>query len=395
MRSVLFLLALAACGGAREDSPGTPTRSAANTAVDEKAPTDDAFGESVPTTTAPFVPTFPEVVNVGGHVVSKPVVQPIVFAGDPLASTVEDFTQKVSASTYWQSIGAEYGVSSIAPRTPVSITETAPTTITSKQVEAFLRDRIAVDPFGPLDPSTLYILYYPSGTTITATELGTSCVDFGGYHGEISVNGVAVGYAVIPRCDDVDTLTVSASHEMFEWATNPLPKTQPAYARVDDAHPAWNAVMVGEISDLCTFLDRKNVMPTEVGYRVQRQWSNALSKVGAFPCAPYDGIANFQAIPEQQIISMPKNGARKVAVHLYSDVALATAMTLKVLTKDAWYGRPTTHGISATLSTTTGHAGDVISLTVSATGDATEDDVIVFSRSGDATHLWPVHVVTN
>lgn len=404
MRFALVLAVLVmGCGAVRDDGEATDPNA---------PPRDDVVGKGDFGALPPAAPTtnglegsafsFPRVINVGGQTIAHPIVQPIVFDGDPSTESIADFTRKVAVSSYWQGIGAEYGVSAIAPRTPISVAEAPATSVAAKQIETWLRDRLASpsQPLGPVDPSTLYIVYEPAGTTVTAPELGSSCVDFGGYHGEIDVNGVAVGYAVVPRCSDLDTLTVSASHEMFEWATNPFPKTRPAYARVDDAHAAWNVVMVGEIADLCTFLDRQNVAPADIGYRVQRQWSNALSQVGSFPCAPYDGIPNFQAIPDtpdfigaERGIVVPKNGTRTVPVRLYSDIATTGDLTLKVLTKDAWYGRVASGGIGATLSTTKASAGSVISLSITASAGATDDVIILFARSGAATHLWPVHVV--
>ncbi len=402
-----FALALAVlvvgCGAVRQDDAPAQSDTAPGGGVTDKGSFQGPeTGDPAPSGVDSFAPTFPRVINLGGQTIAHPVVQPIVFDGDPMTAAIADFTRKVAVSSYWQGIGAEYGVSAIAPRTPIELAESAPTTITAKQIETSLEGKLAnpSQPLGVVDPSTLYIVYEPAGTTITAPELGTSCVDFGGYHGELDVNGVAIGYAVVPRCSDLDTLTVSASHEMFEWATNPFPKTRPAYARVDDAHAAWNVVMVGEIADLCTFLDRQNVNPPDIGYRVQRQWSNVLSQVGSFPCAPYDGIANFQAIPEtpdligaERGIRIPKNGTRAIPVHLYSDMPLTGDLTLKVLTKDAWYGKPSTAGISASLSTTKAAAGSTVYVNLSATGGATDDVVILFARSGAATHLWPVHVV--
>src|SRR5204863_109487 len=84
---------------------------------------------------------------------------------------------------------------------------------------------------GP-DDETLIALFYPSGLTITEAGggfAGESCVTFGGYHSDLTLDaahgGKHVAYAVLPRCPTfgdlvgIDAVTGAASHEFIEAAT--------------------------------------------------------------------------------------------------------------------------------------------------------------------------------
>src|SRR5256885_2319265 len=82
------------------------------------------------------------------------------------------------------------------------------------------------------DANTLYAVYFPAGTQVTLELGGQSslgCQTFAGYHSEVNINGTKVGYAAMPVCTTFDDLTVTASHEYLEWATDPLPLTAPAF----------------------------------------------------------------------------------------------------------------------------------------------------------------------
>ena len=409
---------LVACSS--DDSSGAP-----QPVVPDVPPAPEAGAPAVvPDAAPPKVipkPTFPEVQSRGGPVIKDPHVIAIVFAGDPLTSQITDFTSKISTSSYWKNVGEEYGVGPMTamPTITIAVDEPAPTAITSAQIETWLAQKLSgpTPAFGTPDPSTLYAIYYPSGTTITmdgAGEQGQSCMGYGGYHFEVNASGTQVGYTVLPRCSDIEELTVAASHEYFEWATDPFPKTKPAYSKLDDAHWAWEAAFIGELGDLCTFLDRENLNP--FGFEIQRQWSNKLSLAGKYPCAPTKTTPYLQAIPtaeddaiipangqfskslKTKAIRVPPGGSRTVDVLVYSDQPAIQSVPMRAMSYQQFYGGkggPKT-GFVFTLEEAYGNTGSTVPVTINAPTEPGYDIMMMLAyTSKNTVNYWPVLVVND
>lgn len=381
----------------------------------------DAGAPDVDAAPAPK-PSFPEVQTRGGPIQKTPKVMPIVFPGDPLKADITSFTQKIAVSQYWKETGAEYAVGPITPVATVEVADAAPTSITSSAIEAWLVGKLsgATPELGAPDPNTLYAIYYPPGTSITmedAGELGQSCEGYGGYHYEVKVGTTRVGYAVMPRCSDIDELTIAASHEYFEWATDPFPSSKPAYAKLDDGHWAWQAAFIGELSDICTFLDRDNLRPAEIGYQVQRHFSNNLSLAGKYPCAPIAGKTEpyLQAIPfpedtasvpdygatptsyiDVKAIRVPPGGSKTVDVLVYSDVPHSAQVPMRALSYDEFYGSTSTSGFKMALDKTYGNVGERVKLTIDAPVKPGYEIVVMLAYTGkQSANYWPVLVVND
>jgi hypothetical protein len=370
-------------------------------------------------------PTFPEVQTRGGSVIKTPKVVAIVFAGDTLEPQITDFSKKISASTYWKDLGVEYGVGPMTALDTIIMNETAPTAITSSAIETWLVGKLsgATPELGVPDADTLYAVYYPNTTTITMDGFGgsdqaVSCKGYGGYHFEIAVGATHVGYAVMPRCSDIDELTVAASHEYFEWATDPFPQTKAGYARLDDAHWAWQAAFIGELGDLCTYLDREYLRPAEIGFQVQTMWSNKASLAGKYPCAPKPGAAYLQIIPtaedsatvpaqipgEKDIttkaIRVKAGGSRTVDALVYSDQPRADLVPMRALTFDEFTTGmgtgPNASGYTYKIEPTYAKVGDVVSVTINAPTSASYDLMIMLAYTSDTSvEYWPVLVVND
>lgn len=381
------------------------------------AGTKDDAGKDAAVQKPPIKPTFPSVENRGGHTIAAPRVVPIVFSSDPLAAQITQFTQKIAASSYWKGVGAEYGVGGMTAAPTVTLTETPATSLTSTQIEQWLAAKLS----GPTpeieapDENTLYAIYYPPGVSITlegAGEYGQSCQGYGGYHFEVQAGAKKVGYAVLPRCSDVDELTVAASHEYFEWATDPFPESNPAFSKLDDAHWAWQAVMIGELSDLCTFLDRENLRPAEIGFEVQRHWSNKLSLAGKGPCAPSKTAPYLQGIPlvdddafvpdyrtqqylKTKALRVPPGTSRDVDVLVYSDQPGSQNVPFRALSYEEMYGQPSKSGFTFELASNYGRVGSTMKLKVTAPKATAFDIVVMLAYTGgESADFWPV-LVTN
>lgn len=367
-------------------------------------------------------PTFPEVQSRGGPVIKTPRVLPIVFKNDPLAAQITDFTTKIAASQYWKDVGLEYGVGAMTTATTIVLDEAPPTTIASSAIETWLAGKLtgATPAFGAPDANTLYAIYYPSGTTITLAgsgEQGQSCAGYGGYHFEVDAGGTQVGYAVLPRCSVIEELTVAASHEYFEWATDPFPRTKPAYNRLDDAHWAWQAAFLGELGDLCTFLDRANLNPPEIGFEIQRQWSNKLSLAGKYPCAPTKTAPYLQAIPIAEDDALvpdygngkfPKNiktkavrikpgGSKTVDVLIYSDQGGSQSVPLRAMSYKQFYGgKGENAGFSYMLDESYGEVGKSVAVTITAPATPSYDLLMMLAyTSKTSANYWPILVVND
>lgn len=417
--STLACGAVAACssddGAGAEPQPVAPT---VPPAPDAGAPVEE---DAAPPKVLPK-PTFPEVKTRGGPVIKAPKVVPIVFSGDPLASKITEFTTKLATSAYWKEVGSEYGVGPITPLPAIVVTEPAPAAITSAQIETWLQGKLtgATPDFGAPDPDTLYAVYYPASTKITmegAGELGQSCEGYGGYHFEIAAGATRVGYTVLPRCSDIEELTVAASHEYFEWATDPFPESKPAFNKVDDPHWAWQATMIGELGDLCTFLDRDNLQPADIGYVVQRQWSNKASLAGKYPCAPAKKAPYLQAIAiaeddavvpdygkvssyiHTKAVRVAPGTTRKVDVLVYSDQGGTAQVPLRAMSYDELYGGRgggEKSGYTFTLEESYGKVGSTVTLNIKAPKDPSYDLLMMLAyTSQTSAHYWPILVVND
>jgi hypothetical protein len=303
-------------------------------------------------------PAPPQVVSLGGPVLAAPHVVPVFFSNDDPASAsqVIDFLGKVGSTQYWNAVVSEYGVGALTADAAVMLPETAPDTIDDSTIQAWLAGKLDSDDpaFPPADPNVIYAMLYPATTTITAGFGGgqvlTGCVNFGGYHDEITLDpahgSAGVAYIVMPTCGDfdglsgIDAITAAESHELVEACTDPYVNTMAAYAQPDDAHLYWLTANgnAGEVGDMCALNLSSFTKFPELDYVVQRTWSNAAAMAGQDPCVPpLPGEVYFNAAPEMsdtlsfQIegqtandvvgIQVPVGQAREVYLDLFSTAA--------------------------------------------------------------------------
>ena len=221
---VVVALATTACGGGGGGAPDGP-------AV-------DAFP------TAPHTP-YPQVPDLGGPRLAHPQLITVTFANDPRAAAFEAYAQWLVGSSWLTTVGADYGVGAGNVAGVAHRPETPLATMTSADIETYLADGITDGSIPrPAAPATLadalYIVYYPSTTSITTTFVNgimkSSCVDFGGYHGEVHHAGLDFAYSAIPDCGGNlqgltadETTEMIVSHEVIEAATDAAPISAPAW----------------------------------------------------------------------------------------------------------------------------------------------------------------------
>ncbi len=372
-----------ACGGSVSDSP-TPT------------PTDDGGTDATPDATPdlPFpavTPDLPRVVDSGGPVLATPSVTPVFFPGFDYPTEVLDFVKKIGPSKYWAAL-SEYGVGQIAAAPAVTLApeQIAPTdigNITDDQIQAWVVSRFdGTHPeFGNTpDPNSIYTLFYPASTVISL-QGAQSCQSFGGYHGNVTIQGKLVAYAVIPECKSfgnssaVDVVTEVTSHELSEAATDPFPFDDPKYTQVDRDHLAWSLFLGGgEVGDLCAQFSTSVYKPADIGWVVQKNWSNENAKAGHDPCAPQnEGEAYFNVVPTMSDkiltranvttkgVKVPVGESRTIPLALYSDAPTSGPWTVSVQGFSRG-GGTTNSPMTFTLDKNTGKNGDVLNLTITA-----------------------------
>jgi hypothetical protein len=357
-------------GSTSSGTGGNATTSTTVTTTTSSTGSGGGGGEGQPSDTYPaFQLPVPTVITYGGPVLASPKIVPVFFTNDD-ATTVtalKDFTNQIGGTHYWAATTSEYGVGPAVGATTVDLMEAAPSTIDDSDIETWLAGKLeSGDPLWPAaDENTVYVLYYPAGTTITL-QGSTSCQTFGGYHANITLDAAHgsndVAYAVVPRCanfagmNTMDATTGSASHEMIEAATDPYPFTNPAYADVDDQDIYWaRALGGGETGDMCAQFAQAFTQFDELPYLVQRTWSNKQALAGHDPCQPeLPGEVYFNAAPElehtpitvfgQQInargVTIPVGMSKTIEVDLFSDASTSGPFSIHADDVSSLYGGP-------------------------------------------------------
>jgi hypothetical protein len=351
-----------------------------------------------------FTPPMPQILS-GGSVLLQPSVVNVSFASDPLEGDIDIFAAAMGKTTYWGDRTKEYGIAAltVGPRIHDQTVWAATTDDTT--IQTWLTGQLAGDaglaPGWPApDKNTLYVLYFPPGVTVTM-QGGTSCVDFHGYHSNISLpGGQLVPYAVISRCPSIpeDTAAtgiqyVSAvvSHEATEAITDPFitsalnaaaMDTKPVglgWAGTDPAHVAFEYVTSEELMDMCTLIPDGTghgafYTPPDFPYLMQRGWSNLAASQWKNPCLPvpagevyFDSVPVLPdsfSIPDIFNVATPTQGVKvavgqtkTVEIDLWSDGPMSGPWTVRAL-EDG------TSSLDLTLDKATGQNGDKLELTV-------------------------------
>ncbi|HLK41060.1 MAG TPA: hypothetical protein VKU41_30120 [Polyangiaceae bacterium] len=371
LTALTVALGLAACGSPSKDPP------------------DAAVSVAYP---APHTP-LPRVVSGQGPVMTAPTIVPLTFAGDPLADTIAAFVAGIAGSDYWPQATAQYGVGLLSSTPPISMSVMPAAMWTDGDVQAWLTSALSNTPAIPRpDPNKIYAIFLPDGTTVTTTS-GTSCQSFGAYHDDFALQaGTFVTYVVVPRCpapvpsvSDADEMTASASHEIIEAATDPLPRDHPAFSQADSSGRAWELASGGEVGDLCAGFPGVWVRPPGVGALVQRVWSNDAAEKSHDPCEPMGLSPYFNAAPilpdtvnvsdafgsnvTTKGVRIPTGQTKSIELDLFSDAPTTGPWALTVFdaTSVLGGGQPV---LSFTLDHDHGQNGDKVQLSITAIAPA-------------------------
>lgn len=263
---------------------------------------------------------WPEVPTLNGGMLAPMRLVTIVPQNDAAdAPALFAFSTTLGRSTWWAKVSSEYDLGSVDGATTIMGPAVAPPEITDHELFTYIESVIATRPELAPDGKTLYLIYMPEGVTVVARgNPNTGCKTFGAYHDVFGARGD--NYAVVQRCTEVspvENMTVGASHEIAEAATDPkgdgyrLPQIAAWKPWRETIWNAWNRAGHAELADMCegTFwLENERVY--------QRIWSNAAARRGGDPCIPalnepYYGVAfqqEWYAVSAGERVDIPIKG---------------------------------------------------------------------------------------
>jgi hypothetical protein len=345
-------------------------------------------------------------------VLGTPKIVPVFFTGDADADTLGKFLTALPASSYWKEVSATYGVGATTVAAPIVVSDTpAPTSIADAEVKTWLAAHLdgSHADWGSPDASAIYAIFYPATTTFTI-QGATSCKSIGAYHSTTKVGATNATYGVIGRCTSfagmtgLDVVTAGASHELVEAATDPLnDANQGAYTIVDDDHFVWEVAPGAEVVDMCDNFSGVYVKPPDLGFMVERVWSNAAAAAGHHPCIPaVAGEVYFNAVPKLDesvsFLAGAEQATKGVTVPLGKsktiDVALLSDGPTGAFTVEAKTLLETTPSLAFAWDRASGKNGDVLKLTITrkANGDFGGTVVQLDSKLGAKKNIWMAFV---
>jgi hypothetical protein len=384
----------------------------ASGSLDARADAPDAqeAGPFVPVTHSPW----PQVPSNQGIFLKPMKLVTIVSSGDPLTTQLFAFGDALIASHWWTSVTTEYGLGT--PSGGVHVTGAAITQNPDQTAMiSYIQSAIAGNAAAAPDGNTVFMLYLPPNIDGIDPMNGTNtmCKFFGGFHDVYDMGGNA--FAVGQRCPlqgtgltEIQDLTITASHEILEAATDPQPGSGWALGAGNLQQP-WTQPPTliapgGELGDLCL-----GTQWAEGGYTYQRGWSNAAAAAGGDPCVPaYPSAKYYNASAPQPWYMVTAGGSVTIPLTGFAsgptgDWALETLPLSSSSTDLSGSVTSATNYVGQRgMTVPTTNNGRMATLTVSAPGAASGSWTVFGIASvplpatgmvgGDAYHLWPVGV---
>jgi hypothetical protein len=290
------------------------------------------------------LPQMPQ--NGGQAPLSKINLVTVSFADTPEVSQIEAFGSWLVTSSYWLTVGKDYGVGA-GTHTHVKLTDATPDTVIDHDFAAYVDGKVGAGEL-PGTAQSVYMFFF--STAVTTTDQAGA----GGWH-----NRSAGGhdYAVIlPGCspapgDILDQYTFVAGHEAIESATDPSPLSGYDFGFGE-----------GEVADLC------DVTTVQDGYDVPTIWSNSAAAKGGSPCIPASSLPYIDVDPSMPHVSIASSAGASAELTL---TGWSTAVTGDWLLQVAVVGQ-NAQAFTATLDSPTDliNNGGTAKLTVTTDGSA-------------------------
>ncbi len=349
---------------------------------------------------------FPQLPFNGGSVINSPRVVTLSFPGYESGFPVSSYADWIVGSNWLKTVGADYGVGNGTHVADFVFPEAAPAQVTDSQIQDVLTAWIADGGIPKPTENTIYLIYYPVTTVVSATG-GVGCESFGGYHDQFELSSSSsVTYGVIATCKDqngdpdYDASAITTSHELIEAATDPDPNAlagNPGY-RFNDLSLAWTYTFP-EAADLCVGSNGTY----DGSWMAQRIWSNSAARAGSTsPCVPVptgEIYSNASALPNATQF-LPASNSAQVVTYQITAWSLAPASD--------WYFMPgqimgnfsptmtLTGGSSIATNVSQVNNGDALTLQVTippGTPSGSYAGIELISAASMTSYtLWPVGV---
>ena len=376
---VLCIVATACGGGAAKPD-----------AMIDAAP-DSAFG--APSDVYPaFRPPVPQITKQSNaFLLTQPRVLEVFFSDDTETAMLEDFTTKLATSPEWTAMVQEYGIGPITVATPVVLTTPTPMAMTDTEIRGLMQTSLdGTHPeWGPTDAatlaSTIYVFHMPLGVQYSQGS-AKGCTDYYGYHFDTMVNNTPTPYAIINSCVppsivpttfDLDTATIT--HELVEAVTDPRPFS--GYNGISNSFGAWAFNGGSELGDMCETNANSFEKVSDLGYTIQRTWSNAGAAGYHEFCVPAPSTETvfIAAAPVQgDSIVAQRNGAQfpmigtaahlnqpvTISVDLFSDGPTGGKWAVEALDTATLQGATATPLLDLHLDRALGENGEIVHLTI-------------------------------
>jgi hypothetical protein len=422
-----------ACGSTVVEQAPAPAPAPASTDPAPAAPDPVAAQPAAPeldhgtvsTTYPAFAPAMGQLRSNGGAVLKNPVIVSVTWPGDTRVADLETLGDTVGAGAYWKAVASEYGSQAAISGAPnhLHLTTAAPASISDAELQTLVQTSLAAPDATkwpvPATGDPVYILYLPETTDLILQGQSACAQGVGGYHDNVTVNGRNFAYAIIPSCSDFAAVTLAASHELGEAATDPYPHARPAWSGFRDSDLAWEFFQQfqSENGDACEFYRDSELVAGEsdVMFSVQRQWSNQSAKAGHDPCVPaFKNTVYFNTTPLKledikadlsALTGNPKGTdiqptkgfkvkvgeTRQLPLGFYSDGA-SDAWTIKAISGGIAGGHGSGSSLDLTLDITDGQNGQkaYLTVTVNTAGKTNTELVTIVSTKGRTQHFMPI-----
>ena len=418
---VVLSSVIVACGSTVVEAPVTTPPPAEEPAPVDPTPVTPAKPPldhgSVSTKYPAFAPAMGRLANNGGSVLYNPVIVTVTWGGDPKVDELEALGDQLGTSPYWKATTSEYGTlgATSGEANHVRLPDAPPASMSDSELQAFVVANVASGTFPtPATGEPIYILHLQKATQLLLDGKSACSQGVGGYHDSTTAGGKNVAYAIVPRCGSgFESVTVSASHELAEAATDPYPRTRPAWTgfHIDDLAWEFFQQFQSENGDACEFYRDSDLSPgveSGLAVTVQRSWSNKSALAGHDPCVPaFANTVFFNTTPidledidvdlsalgghvvTTKGYQVPVGATRTIPLGLYSDGPIG-AWTIKAVTGGIAGGAKS--GVDLELDTESGQNGQkaYLTVTVNTAGRTGSELITIVSTRGGASHYMPI-----
>jgi len=319
---------------------------------------------SYPAFTAPY--PLVEGFQTPAGVIPNPRIVPVFFTNTSDQAATVTFLQALIVSPEWSAL-AEYGVGAATVGPPVYLTSAAPATTTTAEINSFVAGNAAS--WGTLDGSEIFVLYYPSATTITD--------DVDSYHSYALIGTTQqVPFAVQPAYSEAGHAYVQY-HELAEASTDPFFK---GYGVLNHDMSAWGATGSQlELADMCirfsAYLDSSfsqsmygiwsdSAVSSGQGPCTTGGSSNLGYGFGAYPVLPDTYLASTYAGDTNASVGIAPGASVTIPINVFSDGPLTAPISIAVSQLNANSANTNVLGLS--LDQNLGLNGSVVHLTITA-----------------------------